>query len=71
MIPGAVHRSPGNCLTAEENHGKPLMKAVQPFIASNGVPYLQMRLVGSHYTSGMGKEGKDGVTTEFLSPSVL
>ena len=23
MIPGAVHRSPGICLTAEENPGKP------------------------------------------------
>ena len=58
MIPGAVHRSPGNCLTAEENHGKPLMKAVQPFIASNGVPYLQMRSVGPHSTPVWAKEGK-------------
>ena len=28
------------------------MKAVRPVIASNGVPYLQMRSVGSHSTSG-------------------
>ena len=45
MIPGAVHRSPGICLTAEENPGKPqlgdrLMKVVQLVIVSNGVPFL-------------------------------
>ena len=28
-----------------------------PVIASNGAPYLQMRLVGSHSTSGREKEG--------------
>jgi hypothetical protein len=63
MILGAVHRSPDFCLTAEENRGKPqlgdlLMKgAVRPVIASNGVPFLQMRSVGSHTTSGSDKEG--------------
>ena len=31
--------------------------AVRPLIASNGVPFLQMRLVGSHSTSGREKEG--------------
>ena len=35
MILGAVHRSPGICLTADE-------RAVRPVIASNGVPFLQM-----------------------------
>ena len=41
MIPGAVHRFAGICLTTEENPGKPqlgdrLMKrAVRPVIASN------------------------------------
>ena len=30
---------------------------VQPVIASNGVPFLQMRSVGSHSTSGREKEG--------------
>jgi hypothetical protein len=34
------------------------MKAVRPVITSNGVPYLQMRSVGSHSTSGREKEGK-------------
>ena len=43
--PGAVHRSPDIYFAAEENPGKPqpgnrLMNAVQPSIASNGVPYL-------------------------------
>ena len=33
------------------------MKAVRPVIASNGVPYLQMRSVGSYNTSGREKEG--------------
>ena len=33
------------------------MKAVQPVIASNGVPYLLMRSIGSHSTSGKEKEG--------------
>ena len=32
------------------------MKAVQPVIASSGVPYLKMRLVESHSTSGREKE---------------
>jgi hypothetical protein len=34
------------------------LKAVLPVIVSNGDPYLQMRSVGSHSTSGMEKEGK-------------
>ena len=63
MILGAVHRSPGIFLTAEENPRKPqlgdsLMKALfRPLIASNGIPFLQMRSVGSHSTSGREKEG--------------
>ena len=32
--------------------------AVRPVIASNGLPFLQMRSVGSHSTSGREKEGK-------------
>jgi hypothetical protein len=60
MLPGDSYRSPG--LTAEENPGKPqlkdrLMKAVPPVMSLNGVPYLQMRSVGSHSTSGREKEG--------------
>ena len=47
MIPGDVHILSDIYLMAEENPGKPqlgdhLIKAVQPVIASNGVPYLQM-----------------------------
>jgi hypothetical protein len=34
------------------------MKTVRPVIASNGIPYLQMRSVGSHSTSGMEKDGE-------------
>ena len=63
ITPEAVHRSPGICLTAEENSGKPQLghrrlKAVRKVIPSNGVCYLQMRSVGSHSTSGMENEGK-------------
>ena len=71
MIPGAMHRSPGICLTAEETPekyqiGDRLMKVMEPVIALNGVPYLQMRLVGSHSTSGREKKGKDGVEPQLL-----
>ena len=57
MILGDVHTSSGICLTAEESPGKlqlgdRLMKAMRPVSASNGVPYLQMRSVGSHSESG-------------------
>ena len=50
---------------AEENPGKSqlgdgLMKANKVF-ASNGVPYLQMRSVGSHIVSEREKEGKDRI----------
>ena len=63
MILGAVHRSPGICLTAEENPGKPqlgggLMKALQPVFALNWVLYLQMTSIGSHRPSGREKEEK-------------
>jgi hypothetical protein len=33
-------------------------RAVRPVITSNGVPFLQMRSIGSHSTSGREKEGK-------------
>ena len=66
ITPEAVSRSPDIYLTAEKNSGKPqlgdrLMKIVWPIIASNGVPYLQMRSEGSYSTSGREEEGKDGV----------
>ena len=32
--------------------------AVRPVIASNGIPFLEIRSVGSHSTSGRDKEGK-------------
>ena len=57
MILGAVHRSPGIRLTAEENPQKTSVRrpsnegTVRSVIASNGVPFLQMRSVGSHSTS--------------------
>ena len=60
----AVHKYPGIYFITEENPSKPqlgdrLMKDVRPVIASNGVPFLQMRSVGSQSTYGMEMEGKD------------
>ena len=51
-------------LMTKENSRKPQLgdplKAVQSVIASNGVPYFQMKLTGSHSTSGREKmKGKD------------
>ena len=66
MILGAVHRSPGIFLTAEENPQKTSARipsdeeAVRPVIAWNGIPFLQMRSVASHSTSGREKEGRKG-----------
>ena len=54
---GAEHRS-DIYFMAEER----LMKAMGPVIASNGVHYLQMRLVGSHSTSGREKKGNKEMT---------
>ena len=47
MVPGAVHRSAGIYLIAEENPGKPqlgdrLRNAVRPVIASNVDPFFEM-----------------------------
>ena len=63
MLPRAVHRSPGIYLTAKEIPGKPqlrdrLMKNMRSLFASNAAPYLQIRSVGSHRTSGREMEGK-------------
>ena len=57
-----MQRSPGIFLTAEENFeisytGGRLMKAGLPVMSSNGVPYFQMRSVGSHSMSERDKEG--------------
>ena len=63
MIPGAVHRSPGICLRAEENPRKPqlgdrLMKGLCDQSSSQMGSLPTMRSVGSHSTSGREKEGK-------------
>ena len=59
---GAVHKSPGICLTVEENPENPVrrpsMMAKQSLIASNRVPSLQLRSIGSHSTLGREKGGK-------------
>ena len=59
VISGAVHRSPGICLTIDENLGKRQLedRRSRPVVASNGVPFLQMRSVGLHSTPGRVKEG--------------
>ena len=67
MIPGAVNRSSGNCLTAEENSDRRPSDegAVLPVIASNVVPFLQVRSVGSHSTPGREKGRKKENTGEW------
>ena len=55
--------SPQLLLCPKENRGKPqlgncLMKAVRPLIASNVVPYLRMRSLRSHSTTGKEKDVK-------------
>ena len=59
MILGAVCRSPRISLQPRKTSAKrPSYEgAVQPFITSNGVPFLQMWSVGSHSTSEREKEG--------------
>ena len=58
IILGAVHRSPGICLTTDENPRKPqlgdrlMMGLCDQSSPQMGVPFLQMRSVGSHSTSG-------------------
>ena len=72
MILGAVHRSPGICLTPEENPRKPQLGdcLIRPVIASNGVPFLQMRSTGSLSTSGREKGGNKE-RTGFCRPECL
>ena len=73
MTRGAVHRSPGICLRAEENPGKPQLgdrltkRLWDQFIASNGVSFFQMRSVGSHSTWGREKERKKERTERFCA----
>ena len=63
MIPGAVQRSPGICLTAEETPGKPqlgdhpIKGLCDQSSPQMGSFFLQMRSVGSHSTSEREKEG--------------
>ena len=59
-----VHRSPCIYLTVEENPRKPqlgegMMKVVLPIIASNGIPYFQMKSAGSHSKSEREMEGME------------
>ena len=64
MILGAVHRSPGICLIAEQNPrkselGDRLMKGLCDLSSPQmRIPYFLMKSVGSHCTSGRKKEGK-------------
>ena len=65
MIPGAVHRSPGIYLTAEENPGQPqlgdrLMKNVRQVITSN-----ELGRIAQHDREGeRRKEGNRGRGTD-------
>ena len=57
MIPGTIHRYPGIFITAEKTPSvKRSTTKVVSVNASNGIPYLQMRSVEPHSTSGREKE---------------
>ena len=63
--PRALQRSLGIYIMAEENHRKPqvgdhMIKSIKSVIASNGVPYLQMKSLVSHSTSERRKGRKKG-----------
>ena len=66
MILGAVHRSPGICLTAEENPRKPqLVDRLMKELCDQSSPQMgsiSPRSLGSHSTSGREKGGKKGMT---------
>ena len=68
MITGAVHRPPDIYLTAE-NPGNPQLgdrrRRLRLVIASNGIPSLQMRSVGSNSTSRRKMEGKKEMMVGF------
>ena len=55
----AVNRSPAFALQMRKTSARRPSDegTVRPVITSNGVPFLQMRSVGSHATSGREKEG--------------
>ena len=55
MTPGAVYRSPGICLTAEEKLGKPQLGDLLMKACDQSSPQM---LVVLHSTSGRKKEGK-------------
>ena len=70
MIPGAVHRSPGICLTTEENPRK-LQLGRRPSDATSHrlkwgpLPLKEVSRIVQHVRKGEGrKEGKDGDITK-------
>ena len=60
MILGAVHRTPGICLAAEENPGKPQLgdRPMKGLCDQSSPQMGSFTSVGSHRTSGMEKQGK-------------
>ena len=68
---GAVYRSRGIYLAAEENPGDRLMKTVRPVNYSNAAFYLQMRSVGSHSTSEGRKKERTGMPEERIKTATL
>ena len=63
MIPGAAHRSPGICLTAEENPGKPqLGDRLMKGLCDQSSPPNEVGRFVQHIRKGEGRqEGKDGL----------
>ena len=72
MLPRAVKGTCGIFLMAEETRGTSARRpsdegSLRSVIASNGLPYLQLKSVGSHNTSGKEKEGKKERTPLLIS----
>ena len=70
IIPGAVDRSPGMCLTAKENSGKPQLGPVGPVIGSNEVSFFQMRSVAQHVRDEVGRKRRKYSDGEYISYSL-
>ena len=64
MMPGAVHKSPVICLTAEENPEKAqledhLTKFCNQLSPQNGVPYIhEVDRIAQHVRKGEGRKGR-------------
>ena len=70
IIPGTVHRSPGICLTAEENPGKPQLgdRRIKGLCHKWGpFPPNEVGGIAQHVRKGEGRKGQGNISTCFSS----